>query len=376
MAAGKRLQHSPEELAILFGAVESTNEGFVTIDEHHNVVFFNSAAEKIFGYRRKEVLGKDLSTILAPQCSEDHSKAVNRYLRSKTRRIKGHARELVATRKNGETFPCLISFSVARVEGRIFFTGIVRDMTETHRLREQVTRAEHFAEIGRMVAEISHEIKNPLMIIGGFVRRLLKSTQDAASRPKLAIIASEVQRLENLLAELRDLYNPQRFRMRPFDMNALLNEVFILVKQATRSTEAQVSLRTATNSLQVRGNKEKLKQVFLNLSKNAMEALNGCGVLTIRSRLNGDRVEVCIEDNGCGIPEHARARVFDPFFTTKKGGTGLGLAICRRILDDHEDATFQLTNRRGGGTRARVLLPVHIPKKSATAPSSHKKKKG
>ena len=370
MGKKKKIRKTPEELVILSGAVESTNEGFVTIDENHQVIFFNRAAEKIFGYKRSEVLGKDLSTILAPQCSPDHQRAVERYLHSKRPRALGHARELIATRKNGENFPCLISFSVAPLRGRIFFTGIVRDLTETRKLQDQIARAERLAELGRMVAEISHEIKNPLTIIGGFVRRLIRSTQDEKALSKLRIIAVEVLRLEHLLAELRDLYSPALFRMRAFDMNEMLKEVYTLAKQACRGTNIRVRLKAADIPLPVRGNREKLKQVLLNVLKNASEALKGEGNLSIRSGLTGDRVVVTFEDRGPGITEDVLAKVFDPFFTTKKGGTGLGLAICKRIMDDHRNGSFELMNRRGGGVAARISLPLSPQRKKIEHPGS------
>ena len=363
MEKNSTTRQKSEELAILSGAVENTNEGFVTIDENHQVIFFNRAAEKIFGYKRREVLGRDLSTILAPQCSPDHRKVVERYLHSKRPRVLGHARDMVATRKNGATFPCSISFSAARVGGQIVFSGIVRDLTETRKLQEQVARSERLAELGRMVAEISHEIKNPLTIIGGFVMRLIRSTQEEKTLSKLKIIEKEVQRLEHLLAELKDLYSPVRFRMRTFDLNEMLKEVHAMAKQACRGTSIRVSLKSAETPLPVRGNREKLKQVFLNVLKNAVEAMQGEGSLVIRSCLTDDRVVVSIEDLGPGIPEHVLDRVFDPFFTTKKGGTGLGLSICKRIVEDHRNGSFTLMNRRGGGAVAQLTLPLSPQRK-------------
>jgi two-component system sensor kinase FixL len=361
-------QHKSEELAILSGAVESTNEGFVTIDDNHRVIFFNRAAERIFGYNRREVLGRDLSVLLAPQCSPDHRKAVERYLQSKRPRVLGHARDLVATRKNGATFPCSISFSAARVGGHTVFTGIVRDLTETRKLQDQVARAERLAELGRMVAEISHEIKNPLTIIGGFVRRLIRSSQEEKTLSKLNIIEKEVQRLEHLLAELKDLYSPVRFRMRTFDLNEMLKEVHALAKQACRGTIIRVSLKSAEIPLPVRGNREKLKQVLLNVLKNAVEAMQGEGSLTMRSFLKDGRVVISMEDRGPGIPEHIRERVFDPFFTTKKGGSGLGLSICKRIVEDHRNGSFTLMNRKGGGAVVQLSLPLSGQRKKKKNP--------
>ena len=150
------------ELAVLKGAVENTNEAFVTIDRNHRVVFFNKAAENIFGFSREEVTGHDLDVIMSPTCSRDHRRAVERYVQTRMPRRIAHETEILATRKNGETFPASISFSVSEVEGEIYFTGIVRDLTETKALQEHILKSERLAALGQVVAEITHEIKNSL----------------------------------------------------------------------------------------------------------------------------------------------------------------------------------------------------------------------
>ena len=171
-----------KEIPILENAVENTNEAFVTIDEEHRVLFFNRAAERIFGYVRDEVIGKDLNVIMSPQCSRDHRQAVERYLATRVPRRIGHATEMVATRKTGETFPASISFSVAEVEGKLYFTGIIQDLTEAKAIQDRLIRSEHLAALGQGVVEITHEIKNPLMLIGGFASQLLQEEGDEKSR--------------------------------------------------------------------------------------------------------------------------------------------------------------------------------------------------
>ena len=153
------------ELSILRGAIENTNEAFVTIDQDHTVIFFTRTAEKIFGYDRNEVIGHDLDVVLGPRCREGHRQAVARYLKTRDPRLIGHETEFVATRKNGETFPASISFSVSEINGKLFFTGIVRDVTETKALQERIIKSERLAALGQVVAEITHEIKNPLIRI-------------------------------------------------------------------------------------------------------------------------------------------------------------------------------------------------------------------
>jgi PAS domain S-box-containing protein len=364
----KRQQEKAEELSVLLRAVERTNEGFVTVDEDHKVVFFNRAAERLFGYRREEVVGRDLEVILAPNCSRDHRRAVESYLRAKRPRAIGHAKELVAQRKDGSTFPCSISFSVARRKGKAFFTGIVRDQTHTKRLQEQVIRSERLAALGQTVAEISHEIRNPMVIIGGFVRQLTRITKDPKVLSKLEIMASEVQRVEDLLVELKDLYLPRPLRRRTFDLNSMLSEVHALAKEASRGENIRLSLVTQDGPAFTRGDREKLKQVLLNVVKNSMEAVGDRGEVAIRSSVRGDRILVTITDDGPGIPPEFEPKVFTPFFTTKKEGTGLGLCISKRIIDEHKDSSLHLTSEEGRGTTVRIRLPLREKPAKNTTP--------
>ena len=346
------------ELGILKGAIENTNEAFVTIDQNHTVIFFNKAAERIFGYNRTEVIGHDLGVLLGPRCNEGHRETVARYVRTRNPRLIGHETEFIAPRKNGKTFPAAISFSVAEFKGRLFFTGIVRDMTETKALEAQISKSERLAALGQAVAEISHEIKNPLMMIGGFARQLIGTAQDKNAVSKLNIIADEVQRLENLLRELRDLYTPTRLATEELDINDLLEEIYSLTRDDCKTKNIQVKLQEENGTVFVEADRGRLKQVLLNVVKNSVEAMDKGGNLSIRSARSTDTVEITISDDGPGIPEGVKEKVFTPFFTTKKHGTGLGLSLSKRIIEDHPGSAFRLTSQEGKGTAVKIALPI------------------
>jgi two-component system sensor kinase FixL len=347
-----------KELAVLHGAVENTNEAFVTIDQNHKVLFFNKAAERIFGFRREEVIGRDLDVIMSPGCSRDHHQAVERFVRTKEPRRIGHESEILATRKNGETFPANISFSLSVVDGEMYFTGIVRDLTETKLLQERIIRSERLAALGQMVAEISHEIKNPLMMIGGFANQLIKQSRDENGTQKLDIIVNEVERLEGLLEELRELYLPRTLNMEEMPIDDLLKEVHELIKADCENRGIFTELSTGMARAMIRGDRGKLKQVFLNLVKNAVEAMEEGGSLSIQSQLRGDKVEIAITDSGCGISEENVEKIFSPFFTTKRHGTGLGLSISRSIIEEHPGGSLAVESESGKGTLFRIRLPV------------------
>ncbi|MBW2608938.1 MAG: PAS domain S-box protein [Deltaproteobacteria bacterium] len=346
------------DLELLKGAVENTNEAFVTIDKNHKVLFFNKAAEKIFGYSRDEVLGHDLDVIMAPGCSRDHRIAVERYIETRTPTRIGHATEIMATRKNGERFPADISFSVSEVNGELFFTGIIRDLTEAKALEEQIKRSERLAAICQVVPEITHEIKNPLMMIGGFARQLIRQAKDEKSRKKLSVIADEVQRLESLLQDLKEFYMPRRLTYEEMDINLLLKEVYSLVKHDAEKKDIRIEFKTGKEPLIIKGDRDRLKQVFLNLEKNSIEAMENGGNLSIRAQLNNGMAETTIADDGCGISEADQKEIFTPFFTTKSHGTGLGLSISRSIIEEHKGSTFNFESKEGEGTVFKITMPT------------------
>lgn len=347
------------ELMILKHAVENTNEAFVTIDKNHRVLFFNKAAEKVFGYGREEIIGHDLNVIMSPACSRNHREAVARYVKTRIPGRIGHAAEMVASRKNGETFPASISFSVTEVEKQLFFTGIVRDLTQTQELREQVMQSERLAALGQMVAEITHEIKNPLMMIGGFAQQLMRETDDEKNLKKLHIITEEIRRLERLLADLKEFYQVRTIVSEPVDIKGLIEKVFSLVQEDCERHNIQTEVTLDERALTVSGDRGRLEQVFLNLVKNAIEAMESGGKISIQSRLSGGQVEIMVKDEGCGISEQDRDKVFAPFFTTKKHGTGLGLCISKRIIEDHGGSSFFLESEEGKGTTFKIRLPLY-----------------
>lgn len=355
----KHTECTTEQLQILMEAVENTNEGFVTIDEDHRVIFFNRAAEKIFGYGREEVLGQDLTIIMAPTCARDHKGAVERYLKTGKGRSIGHERELLATRKNGQQFPAAISFSVTVLNGKHFFTGLVRDLTETKQLQEKLLQSERLAALGQLVAEITHEIKNPIMIIGGFARQIEKTGADEKTTKKLDIIVSEVKRLEDLISDLREYYLPRKLELGPVDIKQLLLEIKSMLKPVSASKKTRVTTELDESCGPVMGDKDRLKQVFLNLVKNALEATEKNGHIHLQVKAVGDKAKIRITDDGPGISPDEQAKIFQPFFTTKTHGSGLGLCVTKRIVDEHPGGSIKVISEEGKGTTFEITLSLY-----------------
>jgi signal transduction histidine kinase len=252
-------------------------------------------------------------------------------------------------------------------------------LTETKALQAQVLESGRLAALGQLAAEVSHEIKNPLIMIGGFARQLLRSVQEPQSRNKLQIIADEVARLETLIGELRDLYRPRPLELEAVDLRALLEEIHALIRDDSKDRNVEAVLDLPTDPLIVQGDRNKLKQVILNLVRNGIEAMDHGGTLTIRAHCTPERLEISVTDEGGGIPEADREKIFVPFYTTKKHGTGLGLSLSKRIIEEHAGYSFSLTSGQEKGAVARITMPAAVCELpaggSSPAPKTRKRRK-
>ncbi len=356
-------QISTKEIYILRSALNSTHEGFVTIDQNHKIFFFNEAAQKIFGYRAEDVLGRDLDTIMTPECSKNHRMAVKHYLETKDTKHPehiAHSKEMTITRKDGTKIPVNISFSSFEYKGITYFTAVITNITVIKNLQSQIVRTERLAALGKVVAEIVHEIQNPLMIIGGFAQQLLREHKNDNDTKKLKIITDEIKRLENLLKTIRAHYTPPAMVYKKVDLNMLLRDVFSEGEEACKEKGIVARLDLDKGPCYVESDTDKLKQVLLNLLKNAIEAMDNGGELYMGTRLiRGDKVEIIVSDTGCGIPDEIKDLIFDPFFTTKADGTGLGLGICKQIIENHRGGSLLVESEENKGTTFKVQLPLY-----------------
>jgi two-component system, NtrC family, sensor histidine kinase HydH len=202
--------------------------------------------------------------------------------------------------------------------------------------QEKLIRSERFAAVGEAAARLSHEIKNPLMLMGGFasqVRRHLP--RGGADFEKLGIVESEARRLETLLNEVRDFTRPTPPLIEDRDLNDTVAASLAIMAGVMESRGIHVVTRLDRSLPDVPHDAARIKPVLLNLLKNAIEAMERGGTVSVATEATGDRARVTVTDTGSGVPEAVRDRVFEPFCTTKESGTGLGLAVCQRIVEDH-----------------------------------------
>lgn len=238
----------------------------------------------------------------------------------------------------------------------------VEERTAALRLaQERLIQSEKLAVIGQLASSLAHELNNPLQAVQsglGLVMSEIDSDHSQVAKQDLTIIQTELERIESIFRQMLDFYRPVSYEYVPLDLNAICEGVRILMRK--RLQEANVSLRLelgATLPLTC-GDSNQIKQVLLNLTLNAAEALapDG-GHIWLRTTANGKHVCVSVTDNGPGIPAHYQARLFEPLFTTKTRGLGLGLAISQEIMQRH-DGTITVDSASGTGTTFTIHLPV------------------
>ena len=336
--------------------LDTATDAIISIDEHHKIVLFNNAAERIFGYSRDEVFGKNLNLLIPPRY-QDHSRFVKRFLKTKTPKVMGKTLSLTALRKGGEEFPIELGVSYNEIDGIITFTAIIRDVSSQNKLERKLLQSERLAAVGQTVAHVAHEIRNPLMIIGGFSQQIRKSLSDEKAIQKLDLIFDEIIRLERLVANLGDFTKQYKLVKRPADINSVIRDVLKILAEIYPSERYFFELDLSPDLGEINCDPDKLKQVYMNIIANGIEAMEDGGTIKISTLRGNDAVEVRISDEGIGISEGDLLHIFEPFYTTRKSGSGLGLSISYKIVEVH-NGDIQAVSIPGQGTTFVIRLPL------------------
>jgi signal transduction histidine kinase len=229
--------------------------------------------------------------------------------------------------------------------------------------QERLLRSERFAAVGEAAAYVSHEIKNPLMVIGGLANQVERRLpDDPAAQEKLRIIQNEVKRLESFLGELRDFLRPVLPSKQETDLNRVIRDVKALMGDAIEERGILLETRLDPNLPPIEADPNQLEQVLLNLVKNALEATEEKGTILVSSGVKDAQVWFSVQDTGRGMAEDVQEKIFHPFYTTKDKGTGLGLAVINKIVSDHH-GTITVDSVAGSGS----TFTVRLPRKGANA---------
>jgi two-component system, LuxR family, sensor kinase FixL len=344
---------------ITWDVLASIADAVVTIDEDHRVVYCNKVAETMFGYTSGELVGQDVSPLIPEPHHSIHRGYVDQYILTREGRVIGKSRECVGRRRNGDAFPVEISYSVSQTAGRLYFTAVIRDISQRKQMEHEMRFMAKLADVGKGVANVAHEIRKPLMLIGGFARQVASCpSTEPMSRQKLQIIVDEVRRLETLLNGVRLLTRPPgSSEKKSLLVSDLLKETLEFLDPMLGDQNIVVQTEFSPEPLFILGDPDQLKQVFLNLLQNAIDAMNGVGQIRITLQPNGLRAEIEISDSGPGISPEMVEKIFDPFFTTKPEGTGLGLAITKNIIQEH-GGEISVRSDTTAGSCFLVRLPL------------------
>ena len=258
------------------------------------------------------------------------------------------------------------------MENASLYESLERALHDVRATQDRLVQSEKLMALGEMAAKIAHEIKNPLTVIGGFARRIARpaaggGAPDPHSTSRSAqIILKEVQRLERIVQQTLYFSREVVPALRSVDLNSEVRDVLAMFREEMEEARITTVADLSPNVPVISVDPDQLRQVLWNLVSNAVQAMEGSGVLTVATRparpAEGVGVVFQVGDTGGGIPHDVVHNIFNPFFTTKAKGTGLGLPIVHAIVEKH-GGTIHLDNREGQGVTFSVFLPV-FPKEA------------
>jgi PAS domain S-box-containing protein len=358
----KTLQQKASELQRLTdyneNILESMDSGILVLDLDAKVVRWNRAMEQLYGRTREEVLGRSLDDVFP----ESFMEALRGSL------VLGETEEIASIYKlrlpSADGRSLMVNASVAPFQvdsgERCGSILILDDVTSRVRLEEQLQHSEKMASIGLLAAGVAHEVNTPLTGISSYAQMLRKEVE--AGDPKAELlekIERQTFRASKIINSLLNFSRSSGAELEPLDVNKLVLDVLSLLEPQLGGASIKLRKEFGDGLPRVRGNENRLQQVFFNLILNAKDAMPKGGWLTVVTRADDDTVIAEIKDTGHGIRKEHIKRIYDPFFTTKGlgRGTGLGLSVSYGIVQEHGGAIF-VDSVPGKGTTFQVTLPA------------------
>jgi len=341
--------------------VDTATEGIVTIDARGTIETVNGAAQELFGYTREEVVGKNVKMLMPQPYQGEHDGYLERYLRTGERRIIGIGREVLGMRKDGSQFPIDLSVGEGAIDGRPFFTAVIRDVSERKELQAKLAQSERLAAVGELAAGVAHEINNPIntMINCG---QLIQDGDEPVENGR--IIVEEGGRIADIVRALLQFARDDRDQAQPTSLAEVVDRTMSLIGESWKRHGIHLTIDVSDDLPNVYARPQKVQQVLLNLMINAKDVLVQQGSdqrrqVAIEAGRHLHGVQLTIADNGPGIDDSVKDRIFEPFVTTKRarGGTGLGLSISRSIIEGY-GGTIRVDSHSGEGASFVVWLPV------------------
>lgn len=334
---------------------ENTSDLIMVMDKEHTLTYFSPSHEMVLGYQNCELEDVKLCRFIHPDDVEFFKSTIDRMFNCK----ESQALEFRLNHKHGRWIEfesrCVpVSGDNGEVEHIVI---ISRDISERKKAEEILLQSEKLSIVGELAAGVAHEIRNPLTTIKGFIQ--LSKWENGANEIN-DLLLSELARIETITSEMLTLGKPQAVQLHRMSLRELVENTLELLSPQAIMQNIQFNLSVENSAFFITGEKNQLKQVLLNILKNAMEAMPEGGTIHIDLQ-KGDDGEciLSIKDEGCGIPEELLPRLGEPFYTLKEKGTGLGLMICNKIIKQHHGSiTYQ--SKAQQGTLVEIKLPLAL----------------
>ena len=352
--------------------LDTAADAIVVIDQKGRIQLFSHAAEKIFGYTADEVLGHNVSILMPEPFASEHDHYISRYVSANQPKVLGFGRELNGCRKDGTLVPIELAVSDWRSGDEMFFTGVIRDVTEQRKLQEQLLQSQKLDALGQLAGGIAHDFNNLLGVVVGnldILAALLAEQPANLKRVNTALQAAErgASLTKRLLAFARTGATITE-KVPVMDLNQIIRDVVDLIGKPL-DPRIEFTLALSAETLPVRVDPAELQNALLNLVLNARDAMPEGGYLGVETSSvtiyenqpdlpAGKYAQIAVSDSGKGIEAAERKRIFEPFYTTKpKGkGTGLGLSMVYSFVK-RQQGSIRLDSEPGKGTTFELLFP-------------------
>ncbi|HXV76176.1 MAG TPA: ATP-binding protein, partial [Candidatus Polarisedimenticolaceae bacterium] len=336
--------------------IEGSAEAIVTLDRHSRIASWNRAAEQIYGWTAEEMIGAGLERLLpAGEATAAEQARIEAEVRG-GRTVRDS--DSVHVRRDGSPVTVRMTVSPLYAENGEHegSTAIIRDVTSLVDLERRVREQDRLAAVGRLAAQVAHEIKNPLAGIRGACEVMMTRLEQDSGKEIAAEVVRQIDRLNRTVEDLLLFSRRSSLRPVPSDLHAVIDSVIGVVQGAADARRLEVVRDFSPRIGNVTVDPEQIQQVLFNIIINAAQVMDYAGQMTIRTRLVDHSVVVCVRDSGPGIPPECLTQVFEPFYTTRAQGNGLGLAIVKKIVHSH-DGTVEARNHPELGAEFEIRLP-------------------